>query len=377
MPSRPDDWNRLNAATTWLSHAAILDPPEGDAASRPVWRAIAEARFDAAMALAEDAFAAGGGGDVCEAMGLLCRISRREDLAEEFFALAPPPDARVWRNRGVAALWARRWSDAAAAFARGAGNGANGRWCDVAHGLMATVARRWSLAAAILGEPTRPAGEDGLEPLAHLCRMAAAFGLSGLAAEMGPDLRPALLTAPETAAPPPNPGSGRPERGLAADLILFLACDPAYLDRHGLAALASFALSHPGRRLGAHLHLYDPTPPSAALARRAAETLGLDLVLTAETTPAEAGRFLADAALLIGDSLGRGRRLWFLDQWALLLAAARHPRALRRLPWRCVYDTDFRETSWVWQANDDRKSRSPAYLEEVARLRRAALTGGA
>ncbi len=455
MSSRCNDWHVLDAATTWLSHAAVLSPPPGDEASRPVWKALAENRFDRAMALAQGAFEAGGGGDLCEAIALLCRITKREDLAADFFALAPPPDARAWRNRGVAALWARRWCEAAAAFSCGAGDDGDAGWCHDAYGLMATVARRWDLASAVLGPPVHPPRGDGLGALAHLCRMAAAFALRGDAAEMGPDLRPAILAAPETAVPPPNPGSGRPERGLSGDLALFLACDPKYLDRHGLAALASFALAHPGKRLGAHLHLYDPTAAAAASARQAARTLGLDLVLTEETAPAEAdparrgtyyacarfcrlaealaahdapilaldadaivrrdvtpllarvphaalacspltvpwnrhpagfvllnrsaqaARFLAEAALLVGDSLGRGRRLWFLDQWALLLAARRAPHAIRRLPWRCVYDTEFGEDSWVWQANDRRKSQDRAYLAEAERLRRAALATGA
>jgi hypothetical protein len=456
MPPRCNDWHVLDAATTWLSHAAVIDPPPGDESSRPVWTALTENRFDRAMALAQGAFEAGGGGDLCEAMGLLCRITGREDLTADFFALAPPPGPRAWRNRGVAALWARRWPEAAAAFSTGAGNDADADalWCHEAYGLMATVARRWDLASAILGEPTQPPHADGLGPLAHLCRMAAAFGLRGLKAGMGPDLRPAVLDDPESAAPPPNAGSGRPERGLSGDLVLFLACDPGYLDRYGLAALASFAQAHRGQRVGAHLHLYDSDEAARGLARRAAETLGLPLALTAEATPAEtdparrgtyyacarfcrlaeaaashaapilaldadaivrrdlfpllgrvphvglacspltvpwnrhpagflllnrsgrAARFLADAALLIGDSLGRGRRLWFLDQWALLLAATRHPRSLRRLPWRCVYDTEFGRDSRVWQANDRRKSGSRIYLAEADRLRRDALGSG-
>jgi hypothetical protein len=312
---------------------------------------------------------------------------------------------------------------------------------------MATVARRWSLAAAILGDPPSQRAKTGWNRSPTCAAWPPAFGL------FRPRRRDGAGPAPGAAGRAGNrraaaqsgqrtPGA-RPRR--RPDPVPRLR--PGLSGPPRLAALASFALSHPGRRLGAHLHLYDPTPPSAALARRAAEALGLDLVLTAETTPAEtdparrgtyyacarfcrlaeaaathaapilaldadalvrrdlipllariphvglacspltvpwnrhpagflllapsaeAGRFLADAALLIGDSLGRGRRLWFLDQWALLLAAARHPRALRRLPWRCVYDTDFRETSWIWQANDDRKSRSPAYLDAVARLR--------
>ncbi|MGE4527596.1 MAG: hypothetical protein AB7D00_04435 [Rhodospirillaceae bacterium] len=434
------DWRFLAAAPSWLSHAAVLRPP---AAGGALWRAIGDARFDAAMAAATAAFDLGDD-TVSEEMGLLARIAKDERIAGEFFRFSPQPDARAWRNRGVAALWAHRWDAAAAAFSAGSGDGADGRWCRESLGLMLVLARRWAEAEALLGPPGE-AEAEGLGPVAHLCRMAASWGLGR--EDLGPDLDPAVLLSPGAAAP--NAGSGLPGRRVGGDLILFLACDPGYFDRHGLAALASFAHAHRGLRLGAHLHLYDPTPQVRAQAEQAAAVLGVDLVLTGEAAPAEAdparrgaycacarfcrlsealpaydapvlaldadalvrhaltpllarvphaalalsplsvpwnrhpagfllvrpgaagAAFLSDAARLIGDSLGRGRRLWFLDQWALLLAAERHAARLRLLPWRCVYDTGFGPRSWVWQANDARKA-DPLYRAEAERLRRSA-----
>lgn len=83
--------------------------------------------------------------------------------------------------------------------------------------------------------------------------------------------------------------------------------------------------------------------------------------------PGAAAQEFADrTAALIGDSLGRGRRLWFLDQWALLIAAEAH--RVRRIPAAWTYDTGFGPHTWVWQASDSRKAGDPAYLAERNRL---------
>lgn len=441
------DWKRLTASPSWLSHAAVLAPPP---AAGPAWTAFAAGRIGEAMDLAQAAFDAGGDASAAELIGLLCRVAGRSQLAGNFFSLAPPPDARAWRNRGVAALWGRDWAAAATAFAAGRGDrDADARWCRDALGLIATIARRWEIADALLGLPTVPPRDDDLGPIAHLCRMAAALGLNGPHADLGPDLRAAI--APSEAVAAPNAGSGRPDRAPDAALTVFLACDPVYLERFGLAALAAFAEAHPGRRLGAHLHLFDPTATACAAADRAAAALGLDLVLTTEATPPEtephrrgayyacarfcrlaeamavhrapvvaldadaivrrdlaplltrtvdvgltfsphsvpwnrypagflllrptaaARAFAADVGRLIGDGLGRGRRLWFLDQWALLVAAARLPQArrrIRRFPWTWTYDTEFTDRGWVWQGNDSRKNENPVLCAEIARLLR-------
>ncbi|MBN2752366.1 MAG: hypothetical protein JXQ84_06625 [Rhodospirillaceae bacterium] len=448
MSHHSNPWRFLDRTPTWLSHAALLSPPTDGGA---IWHAIADRRFDAAMAMTATAFESEESGEICETMGLLCRIAKREDMARDCFALAPPPTPRVWRNRGVTALWSRQWAEASTAFAAGTGNDTDGLWCRDAQGLMAVIARHWDQAATILGPPSEP-NPTGLGPITHLCQMAAAWGQNGLSADLGPDIRPGLLFSPEATVAAPNAGCGTPERSVTGDLIAFLACDPIYLDRYGLSALASFAEAHHGLPLGAHLHLYDPTPQSRAQAENAAKALGLDLVLTTEITPPEpdiskrgvyyacarfcrlaeafptygapimaldadalvrrnitplfshistvaltcspltvpwnrhpagflllrpkqaAADFLNTVARLIGDSLGRGRRLWFLDQWALLLAAQHHRAAgLRHLPWRWTYDTTFGPHAWVWQANDDRKS-SPPYSTEATRLRHAAQT---
>ncbi len=423
----------LNFRTAWADQAAAF-APGGDAALQ----ALADGRFGEAMARAQAAFGAGDDA-AAETMGLAARLAGNHGFAAQLFALDTAPVSAAWRNRAAAAIRARAWDDAAEAFARGAAEpGAHADWCREGLGLLLALAERWSEAAECLGPPGE-AADRGLGLHAHLCRIAAAFALGR---DLGPDIRRAALDG--DAAPAPNSGSGDPGRTVGGDLIAFLACDPKYLARYGLAALAAFAEAHSGLRLAAHLHLYDADAASRALAAEAAEALGLDLALTTEAAPAEtdaarrgayyacarfcrlaealprytapaialdadalvrgdlsplaarvpavglataplsvpwnrhpagfailrpnaaAAAFLADVAALIGDSLGRGRRLWFLDQWALLIAARRHP--VRRIPADWTYDTGFRAHAWVWQASDSRKAANPTYLSERNRL---------
>jgi len=446
-------WQRLAVAPSWLSHVAILDIPYGSQISQPIWHAIKKHDFQLAMQLTQSAFDSGTMDDIPEAMGLLCLLGNRSHLANDLFQMAPKPTSQTWRNRGVFALWARIFTFAAHAFANGIDQSANGIWCQISLGLMNVLARNHQAATTLLSN-IEAQKDHNLYALGHLSYMAAKWETSNFAADLMPDIDLHVLKSRSGNTLSLNAGRGCLPTPLNSDLILYLACDPGYLDRFGLAALSSFVEAHAGHNLAVHLHLYDPTDAARSQIQAAAHNLGCHIVTTSEISPQDipskdlgtyyacarfcrlaeafpsyqapviaidadalirrnclpliqrtphigmtwshhtvpwnrypAGflalqptqtshDFLVDVARIIDDSLSRKQHLWFLDQWAIVIAAqklATSRHTFRKYPWQWTYNTEFGENAFVWQANDARKHIDGIYLQEAARLRQIAL----